>query len=310
VTERQRFVVPETLAGSRVDRIVAVLGEMSRAASRRLIEQGLVDVDSRVAEASIRLAAGAVVECPFPGEVGRLAAAQVPFEVVSIDDEVIVVDKPAGIVVHPGAAHQNDTLANGLIERFPELADLGDRYRWGLVHRLDRDTSGLLLVGRTAQAHTALQRALRRREVGRTYLALVYGSTDAVTGTVEAPIGRDPQHPTRMAVVPQGRPARTHYRRLAEWKGLSLLEVILETGRTHQIRVHLASIGSPLVGDRVYGRRVHPQADPGRVWLHASRLRFPHPVTGEFIEAEAALPADLAASLNRLGLPSWGDVPA
>ncbi len=310
MSEAPRFVVSETLAGSRVDRIVAVLGDMSRARSRDLVAHGLVTVDGRPAVASERLAAGAVITFPAPPSPQRLEGAPVPFTVVAEDDAVIVVDKPAGIVVHPGAGHHDDTLVNGLVHRFPDLANLGSEHRWGLVHRLDRDTSGLLLVGRTPQVHRALQQALQRREVQRTYLALAHGSFEAATGTVEAPIGRDPRHPTRMAVTSRGRAARTHYRRLAVWDGATLLEVTLDTGRTHQIRVHLASIGAALVGDPVYGRRPLPAAEPGRVWLHAWRLRFRHPISGRTVEVEAPLPADLADSLTRLGPPVGGEVPA
>jgi len=310
VSETPRFVVSEALAGSRLDRVVAVLGDMSRATSRDLVSRGLVTVDGLPAAASQRLEAGAVVAFPPPPPPERLTAAPVPFTVIWEDEAVIVVDKPPGVVVHPGAGHHDDTLVNGLVHRFPDLAKLGSEHRWGLVHRLDRDTSGLLLVGRTPQVHRALQQALQRREVQRTYLALAHGSVEAATGTVEAPIGRDPRHPTRMAVTSRGRAARTHYRRLAVWGGATLLEVTLDTGRTHQIRVHLASIGAPLVGDPVYGRRTLPAAEPGRVWLHGWRLRFPHPVGDRTVEVEAPLPADLADSLGRLGPPVGGEVPA
>jgi 23S rRNA pseudouridine1911/1915/1917 synthase len=310
VSDTAEFVVSEALAGSRVDRVVAVLGEMSRSASRDLVARGLVTVDGDPAVPSQRLDAGAVVAFAPPVPPARLSAAPVPFTVVAEDATVIVVDKPPGVVVHPGAGHRDDTLVNGLVYRFPELAALGTESRWGLVHRLDRDTSGLLLVGRSAEAHRALQRALRRREVRRTYLALAHGSVDAATGTVEAPIGRDPRHPTRMTVTAAGRAARTHYRRLAWWGDATLLEVTLDTGRTHQIRVHLASIGAPLVGDSVYGRRPLPAAEPGRVWLHAWRLRFPHPVEDRMVDVEAPLPDDLAASLIRLGDPAGGEIPA
>jgi 23S rRNA pseudouridine1911/1915/1917 synthase len=309
VSDAARFVVSETLAGSRVDRVVAVLGDMSRSASRDLVAQGLVTVDGSPAVPSQRLDAGAVVVFSPPPPPARLTAAPVPFTVVAEDAAVIVVDKPPGVVVHPGAGHRDDTLVNGLVYRFPELSALGKESRWGLVHRLDRDTSGLLLVGRSAETHRALQRALRRREIRRTYLALAHGSVDAATGTVEAPIGRDPRHPTRMAVTAAGRAARTHYRRLAWWDEATLLEVTLDTGRTHQIRVHLASIGAPLVGDPVYGRRTLPAAEPGRVWLHAWRLRFPHPVEDRTVEVEAPLPGDLVASLDRLGSPRGGEIP-
>ena len=179
-----------------------------------------------------------------------------------------------------------------------------------MVHRLDRDTSGLLIVARAAEAHELLQSQLRAREITRSYLALAADHDfDNATGTIEAPIGRDPNRPTQMAVVPGGRPARTHYRRLASWPGLTLLEVTLETGRTHQIRVHFAAIGAPLVGDRVYGRSRSSPADVTRVWLHAAHLSFSHPRDGRPVTARAALPDDLAATLKALGKPVRGEIP-
>jgi 23S rRNA pseudouridine1911/1915/1917 synthase len=221
--------------------------------------------------------------------------------------DVIVVDKPAGIVVHPGAGNVTGTLVAGLLHRFPELALLGEQHRWGLVHRLDKDTSGLLLVARSPEMHEYLQAELQNRRVERTYVALVAGQLEAATGTVDAPIGRDPLQPTRMAIGRSGRPARTHYRRMAAWTEVTLVEVTLETGRTHQIRVHLASIGHGIVGDRVYGRGPDAPGDPGRVWLHATQLRFPLP-TGETRKVTAEIPADLRQSLHELGKPALGSI--
>jgi 23S rRNA pseudouridine1911/1915/1917 synthase len=226
---------------------------------------------------------------------------------------VLVVEKPAGLVVHPGAGHRNDTLASVLLYHYPELAELADNHRWGLVHRLDRDTSGLLIVARTEFAHEALQAQLKAREVKRVYLALVKTALEPTTGTVEAPIGRDPEHPTRMTLRQDGRFARTHYRRIAAWDNQSLLEVRLDTGRTHQIRVHLASIGAPLVGDKTYGKRRTTQGDPGRVWLHAAELEFDdpgEPATSSRVRVHSPLPVDLENSLQRLGTPSSGAVPS
>lgn len=201
------------------------------------------------------------------------------------------------------------TLVEGLVHRYPELGELAD-HRWGLVHRLDRDTSGLLVVGRSAAAFQTLQEALRVRAVGRTYLALVAGAPDGARGTIDAPIGRDPHQPTRMAVLAAGRPSRTHFRRLASWDDATLLEVRLETGRTHQIRVHFASIGHPVVGDRTYGgRRATHRADPGRQWLHATRLQFVHPVSGDPIDVVSEIPPDLRSTLEALGPPDAGELP-
>ena len=252
---------------------------------------------------------GTTVDIVMPADPPALAASDIAFDVVWEDDELAVINKPAGLVVHPGAAHADDTLVNGLAYRYPEIVALGAEHRWGLVHRLDKDTSGLLMVAKTAAAFTRLQQALKLRRVGRTYLAMVVGSFDAATGTIDAPIGRDPDRPTRMTVSQDGRPARTHYRRLAEWEGSTLLEVRLETGRTHQIRVHLASIERPVAGDRAYGRPGPVAADPGRTWLHAYRLSVPHPDDDREVDVSVPLPFDLAATLEALGHPQGGAIP-
>ena len=213
--------------------------------------------------------------------------------------------------MHPGAGTANGTLANGLLARYPWAADLGAHNRWGIVHRLDRDTSGLLMVAKTAASHQYLQDALRERTVSRRYRALATGAFGSITGTIEAPIGRDPSNPTRMAVTSAGRPARTHYRAVAAWDEpqVTLLAIELETGRTHQIRVHLEAIDHPIVGDPVYRPR-HPVAiDAARTWLHASELIFPHPADMGSVTVTSPLPDDLLASLDRLGAPSNGSVP-
>jgi 23S rRNA pseudouridine1911/1915/1917 synthase len=307
--DRRRLVVPAELDGERADRVVAVALGLARAAARTMVAAGVVTCADTPVEPSARLAAGTVLDVAAPQPIPGLEAASVPFAVAYEDDAVIVVDKPSGVVVHPGAGHRHDTLVNGLVGRFPELEYLGEEHRWGLVHRLDRETSGLLVVARSEAAHGFLQRALKERRVGRTYLAMAVGELDAATGTIEAPIGRDPAHPTRMTVLASGRPARTHYRRLAAWDGATLLEVTLETGRTHQIRVHLASIGTPVAGDRTYGRPSSPAVEPGRVWLHAAMLRFPHPSGRPEMEVRSPLPSDLTATLERLGAPVKGAVP-
>lgn len=308
-----RWVIGHELEGSRLDKAVCALGSLSRSAARDLIEQGMVELDGVLAAASTRVAAGAVVTARLPEpEAGIQPVTGIDFEVVWEDDALLVVDKPPTLVVHPGAGHRDDTLANGLLHRYPELEALGETHRWGIVHRIDKTTSGLLVVAKTAAAHEFLQSALKRRDVSRLYWALTWGGFDATTGTIDAPIGRHPAQPTKMAVVNNGRPARSHYTRLASWSqpSLSLLEVALETGRTHQIRVHLASIKHPVVGDRVYGRSGPAGIDPGRVWLHARVLAFPHPVTGEVVTVQAGLPGDLISSIERLGPPSEGEIPA
>jgi len=302
MTERAVVVVTEEFDGVRLDRTLAVLAGMSRAASRIAIESGSVLIGGQPAGRGTVPHTGDVIDYPVLHDEDEFIPEPVPFSVALELDDVLVVDKPAGLVVHPGSGNKEGTLAHGLAFRFPELADLGVDHRWGLVHRLDRDTSGLLLVARTAEMHEYLQNELKHRRVGRTYIAMVSGRLAAATGTIEAPIGRDPLRPTRMAIVPEGRPARTHYRRLQTWEECTLVQVELDTGRTHQIRVHFASIGHGLIGDRSYGTGETTVADPGRVWLHATRLRFPLP-DGTTREVELPLPDDLEASLTRLGDP-------
>jgi 23S rRNA pseudouridine1911/1915/1917 synthase len=292
-------VVPEELEGSRVDRALAVLLEVTRSAARTLVERG-VTVDGAPARAGQRVTAGSVLVAPVPDEPEAFEAEPVPFVVLYEDDDVIVVDKPAGVIVHPGAGQTKGTLAAGLLYRFPELRGVGAAGRWGLVHRLDKDTSGVLLVARTPAAFETLGHQIRRRDITRVYQALAQGVFDAPTGTIDAPIGRHPTHPMRQAVIPGGRPARTHFEVEREYRdaGCSLLTVTLETGRTHQIRVHLAAIGHPVVGDRVYG--APSELDVPRIFLHARRVEFTHPTTGETVIVEAPLPDDLAAVLASL----------
>ncbi len=258
-----------------------------------------------------RVPAGAEVVVELPEPLPGLAPEPVPFTVRFEDERVAVVDKPAGVVVHPGAGQRTGTLAAGLLERWPELEGVGDQGRWGIVHRLDRETSGLLVVAKDAATHAALRRLLRDRAISRHYLTLVAGAFQIATGIVDAALGRDPRRPTRIAVQAGGRPARTHYRRLAGWAEprVALVAAELETGRTHQIRVHMRAIDHPVVGDDVYGTRLAPPVDPGRVWLHAARLVFVHPATGVDIDVAAPLPADLAASLAALGRPDEGELP-
>jgi len=307
------LIVPADLDGVRADRVVATLLGLSRAAARLAVDGGHVVSGSTTVEAADKLPAGALVVVTRPTEAYGLVPLEHDLSIVYESAAVLVVDKPPGLVVHPGAGHRNDTLANVLIWHYPELAGLGEEHRWGLVHRLDRDTSGALIVGRTAAAHETLQAQLKRREIARVYVALVNGQIDPATGTIEAPIGRDPEHPTKMALRQDGRFARTHYRRLAAWQELSLLEVRLDTGRTHQIRVHLSSIKAPIVGDKTYGLRRATAGNPGRVWLHARSVTFVDPAESQLAQPRtvtAPLPGDLLESLAKLGEPSSGGVPA
>lgn len=302
MAEPLTFVVPDELDGERADKVVSVLGQMSRAAARAFCDSGDVRVDGATVAGRDRLHAGETIAFPPAELAATMAAEKVEFDVLYEDDHVVVVDKPSGLTVHPGAGRAAGTLAAGLLERYPEIRGVGEEGRWGLVHRLDRETSGALLVGRTQQSHDALVRDLARREVGREYVALVQGTFELPRGTIDAPIGRDPHRPRRRALVPTGRHAVTHYRMTRQWSqpGVALLDVTLETGRTHQIRVHLAGIGHAVLGDHLYGRR-DPLAVP-RLFLHAARLRFRHPVSGEPVEIDSPLPTDLRRVLDELGL--------
>jgi 23S rRNA pseudouridine1911/1915/1917 synthase len=296
-------VVPGTLAGERLDRAVALLTGWSRAEVQDLVEREQILVDGRAVAKSRRLVEGEVVELlGEPAPVGLPQPESMPLVVVHEDPDVVVIDKPAGLVVHPGAGHPDGTLVNGLLDRYPDLASVGDPARPGIVHRLDAHTSGLLVVARSQVAYDALVAALGARTVARGYRALVWGIPEATTGLVDAPIGRSVRRPTRMAVREGGRPARTRYEVETPYHaaGVSLLRCRLETGRTHQIRVHLAAINHPVVGDAVYGgKRAAIGLD--RPFLHAASLGFEHPRTEEHLAFTSELPPELTAVLQTLG---------
>lgn len=302
-----RATVPAALAGERLDRAVAFLGDLSRAHAGTLVDSGAVLVNGVPATVrSRRLRPDDEVEFPDADpEVDRIepdASVEVP--VVFADEAIVVVDKPAGLVVHPGAGHLDGTLAQGLLARYPELLSVGDPLRPGIVHRLDQGTSGLLVVARTPAAYDVLVRQMAAREVRRVYDTLVWGHVDGESGVVDAPIGRSPRDPTRMAVVTGGRPARTAYDVVDRFEApgdLTRLRCRLETGRTHQIRVHLAAIGHPVVGDVRYGGDRQP-LEVGRPFLHATQLAFSHPVSSAWVEFDSPLPPDLAGVLASLGL--------
>jgi 23S rRNA pseudouridine1911/1915/1917 synthase len=299
--------IPAALAGERVDRVVALLTGLPRSEVAVLVKDGHVLVDDvAVSARSRRVAEGEVVDVTVPETVVvRLVAdPTVEVPVVHADAHVIVVDKPAGLVVHPGAGHPEGTLVHGLLARFPDLAEAGagDPLRPGIVHRLDKGTSGLLVVARTAEAYDALVGQLQDRSMSRQYLTLVWGHVEAGEGMVDAPIGRAAADPTRMTVSTSGKEARTRYAVLARHDvpvPTTLLSCRLETGRTHQVRVHLAAIGHPVVGDARYGG--NRQGVPvGRGFLHAQGLAFDHPATGERVEFTSPLPADLQSVLDGL----------
>ncbi len=293
--------IPEKAAGRRFDQVLAELfSDYSRSRLQHWIREGVVRLDNRVVEAKYRVSGGERVEleAELPDDTEVLAQA-IPLDVRYEDEQILVINKPAGLVVHPAAGNRDGTLQNALLHYDPGLAALP---RAGIVHRLDKDTSGLMVVARQLSAHKSLVEQLQARSVHREYLALVQGQVTA-SGHVDAPIGRHPRDRLRMAVVESGKPAVTHYRVLERFPAHTLIEAKLETGRTHQIRVHMASIHHPLVGDPLYGGRFRlpPGASDAlaealrkfhRQALHARRLEFIHPGSGENVGWEAGLPAD------------------
>ncbi len=288
------FEVEVGEAGERLDRLVAVRLGLSRSAARRLIDDGLVLVAGEPASPSYKSRGGERVEADLTE--GGLKPEEIPVPIVFEDEHLVVVDKPPGLVVHPGAGNPTGTLVNALLDRGISGGD--DPARPGIVHRLDRDTSGLLVVAKDAQAYARLVEMMAAREVGRVYRAVVVGGGLPETGTIDSPVGRDPDNPTFMTAG-VGKHAVTHFEVREAAAGHEMLRVRLETGRTHQIRVHLSAIGHPVYADPLYGTPV-----PGRrLWLHAERLTFEHPITGEKMEFEAPIPEDLNESASGLGLP-------
>jgi 23S rRNA pseudouridine1911/1915/1917 synthase len=288
--------VPPSAAGERLDRFLAGVAELgSRAAAERLLGEGRVLVDGAARPKSHRLAGGEEIELDIPERRGTdLVPEELPLRVAFADEHLLVVDKPAGIVVHPSAGHARGTLVHGLLG----IAGGGESGRPGIVHRLDRDTSGLLVVARSEEAHRRLQTLVRRRELVREYVALVRGRPRSLAGRIEAAVGRDRVDPTRMSLdTATPREAVTHFEVMELLPRHALLRVRLETGRTHQIRVHLAAIDLLVSGDPVYGAA----GDLGleRQFLHAARLAFAHPFTGEAVEVESPLAEDLAIALER-----------
>lgn len=296
-------------AGLRLDLFLhRRLPQYSRARLQQWIREGRVRVAGRPAKPSLVLRGSEVVEVD-PVELPPLKAVPeaIPLEVLYEDQDLVAVNKPAGMVVHAGAGNTAGTLVNALLHRFHSLSSLGGELRPGLVHRLDRDTSGVILIARTDAAHRSLAAQFSGREVEKVYLALVHGRLAADSGRIDKPIARDPQRRTRMtARLASGRPALTSYRVLRRWPGFSYLEVRIHTGRTHQIRAHLAAIGHPVVGDRLYGApaRIPGLPSLGRFFLHAHRIRFRSPSTGRPLTIEAPLAAELAAFLEAVEKPS------
>lgn len=292
----------------RLDRYLAdQVPDLSRSAAQRLIGEGQVTVNGEPARPSYKPRPGEVIVVLLPTEESpELAPEAIPLNIVYEDQVLLVIDKPAGLVVHPAPGHPRGTLVNALLAYCPEIAASGDK-RPGIVHRLDRDTSGLILVAKNEKIRRALQRQFKDRQVHKAYLALLIGHLQPAWGRIEAPLGRDPHHRQRMTVLPGGREAITEYHVLEQFApktGLAagdytLVEAEPLTGRTHQIRVHFASIGHPVVGDTVYGWRKRHLPVP-RQFLHAGRLEFKHPRTGVHLVLEAPLPQDLATALALL----------
>lgn len=296
------MIIPDRLAGLRLDQALAELfPEHSRSRLTAWLKEGCVLIDGDLRKPRVRVEGGESIEIDVElTPVERDVPEAVVFEVVFEDESVIVVNKPAGLVVHPGAGNPAGTLVNGLLHRYPELTLL---QRAGLVHRIDKDTSGLLLVARTLEVHTELVRALSQRRISRTYRAVCHGCLTG-GGTIDAPIGRHPKDRLRMSVRSDGRSSVTHYRIGTRFRHNTAVDVQLETGRTHQIRVHFAHVRHPLVGDALYGgrRRIPPGGDQAlnatlaefpRQALHAAALEFEHPVKGELVTVQAPLPDDM-----------------
>jgi 23S rRNA pseudouridine1911/1915/1917 synthase len=287
--------------GERLDKVIAsALADMSRTQIQRLIEEGFVTVDGRVVtKPAHRLEEPAAlsVRVPPPAPSSNLPEA-IPLSIVFENDDLLVVDKPAGMVVHPAAGHLNGTLVNAVLAHAPDLEGVGDEQRPGIVHRLDKDTSGLIAVAKTAGAHRELQRQFKERAVEKMYLALLDGHPPTPTGRIEASIGRDKRNRKRMSIVPasQGRAAVTEYRVRTDYPAHSLVEAHPYTGRTHQLRLHFAYLRCPIAGDTVYGLR-KPSLPLDRQFLHAARLSFNLPGSGERVSFEAPLPPDLAQAL-------------
>ena len=288
-------------AGVRLDAFLSADGALTRSQAARLIAEGRVRVNGKPAAKSARLSGGETVTVDVPQlRETALPPQDIPLDVVYEDDDVIVVNKPTGLVVHPAPGHPDGTLVNALLHHCGDsLSGIGGEKRPGIVHRIDRDTSGLIIAAKNDAAHLALSAQLKDHSLSRTYECLVTGNMKQDSGTVDAPIGRSSADRKKMAVVPTGRRAVTHWEVVARYPGVTHLRCRLETGRTHQIRVHMAYIGHPILGDTVYGAKKPVPGLTGQC-LHASGLRFVHPRTGEPVELHCPLPPEFTAMLQKL----------
>jgi 23S rRNA pseudouridine1911/1915/1917 synthase len=293
------FVVKD--GDERLDKILAAqIPDLSRATAQRLIKDGGATVNRRPSKPSYRVQVGDEIVVHIPAELPeQVLPEDIPLDIIYEDEYMLVVNKPAGMVVHPAAGHKSGTLVNAVVAHCPQVIDVGGADRAGIVHRLDKDTSGLILVAKDEETRDVLQHQFKRRQVAKTYLALVEDQVQPREGIIEAAVGRDKRQRKKMAVVRSGREAQTTYRAIEYFPNHTLLEVRPHTGRTHQVRVHLAWLGYPIVGDAVYGNRRQPLLK-SRHFLHAARLRLTHPVTGVEVAFEAPLPPELAAILEHL----------
>ena len=302
IQDAPKFLEMQASAGwGRLDLFLAGqdLG-LTRSQLRRLIDEGNASLNGRLAKGSQRVREGDRISLSVPApRPSKVIPQTMPLTVVYQDDDLVVIDKPAGLSVHPGPGHPDHTLVNGLLALCPGIQGIGGEIRPGIVHRLDKDTSGLMMVAKSHAAHVELSAQIKDRRVTKGYLALASGALARESGMIDAPVARDPRNRKRMAVVVGGREARTRYKvvqRVGQW---SLVELYLETGRTHQIRVHMAHLGHPLYGDGVYGRATKTL---DRHFLHAHHLGFRHPATGEAVEFRSELPRDLASVVEEVGL--------
>jgi len=303
MSERRYYPVPDGLEGGRIDAVLATMTGMSRSTVARLIDAGEVRVDGATPSRSQRVAAGQTLEIdvPTPPSIEPVPTpADLP--IVYEDEDIIVVNKPAGLAAHPSLNFAGPDVLGALLALGRQLTVSGPAERKGIVHRLDVGTSGCMVVAKSDRAYSALKRAFRDREVTKVYHALVQGHPDPSTGTIDAPIGRDYRHQWKMGIRQDGRHAVTHYRTLEAMAGGSLLEIQLETGRTHQIRVHMAALGHPCVGDEMYGADPSLSARLGlnRQWLHATRLGFEHPGTGTWVEFTSPYAPELEEALSAM----------
>ena len=302
--ESRSLPVPDGLDGVRVDAALAKMLGFSRTFAADVAAAGGVSLDGVTLDKSDKLRAGGWLDVEWqPKEEPRIVPIAVPeLGIVYDDDDIVVVDKPTGVAAHPSLGWEGPTVVGALAAAGFRVATSGAPERQGVVHRLDVGTSGLMVVAKTETAYTALKRAFKERTVEKIYHAVVQGHPDPLAGTIDAPIGRHPNHSWKFAVTPDGKPSVTHYETLEAFPGASLLEIHLETGRTHQIRVHMAALRHPCVGDPLYGADPTLSARLGltRQWLHAHRLAFSHPASGEWVQFESAYPADFRHALDVL----------